>query len=26
MWFVFPLWGLATSIQLILDRSYALFL
>jgi hypothetical protein len=26
MWFVFPLWGLSASIQLIMDGSYALFI
>ena len=26
MWFVFPIWGLWASIQLILDGSYAVFL
>ena len=26
MWFVFPLWGLYTSVQLILDGNYGVFL
>jgi len=26
MWFVFPIWGLCTSIQMILDGSYTVFL
>ena len=26
MWFVFPIWGIWASIQLILDRSYGVFL
>ncbi|MGB5547370.1 MAG: hypothetical protein WCB63_12710 [Polyangiales bacterium] len=26
MWFIFPIWGLCTSIQLILEGSYAVFL
>ena len=26
MWFVFPIWGLSASIQMILDGSYAVFL
>jgi len=26
MWFVFPIWGLCASIQMILDGSYAVFL
>ena len=26
MWLVFPIWGLCTSIQMILEGSYAMFL
>ncbi|MBW1761444.1 MAG: hypothetical protein JRG67_02640 [Deltaproteobacteria bacterium] len=26
MWFIFPIWGLSTSVRLILDGSYSLFL
>jgi hypothetical protein len=26
MWFIFPIWGLWTSVQLVLDGSYGVFL
>ncbi len=26
MWFIFPIWGLSTSVRLILDGSYSVFL